>query len=657
MKQVTPLCFALLCVAATGPLQAQEVVRLERGRPHEAELTSDGLHAYAADLDAGQFVYGEAIQHTMDVVVTVYGPDGGEITVVDVTARGPEPFTFTTEAAGAYRIEVTPFERQSGRYTLVLRRAEPVATTPEGKVDQLMAAHDADDRPGGVVAVIRGGEVDFVRVYGLADLTHGVPNTPETLFNIGSVSKQFAGIFFAMMAEEGRLSLDDDVRTYLPELPDLGPTVTLRHLLNHTSGYREVYGILGMQGRSVAGDILRREDAVEVVRNQPALQFAPGSRHLYNSTAYVILTTAAERIAGQPYPDWMAEHVFGPLGMTATRIEREPGEVIPGSAYSYTTTATGAYREDFEAYAYYGATDVYTNVHDLARWLGNFRTSVLGGPGVMRRMQEKSVLANGDTLGYTLGLSLDRHLGLDRIQHGGATGGYRAFLAYYPALDAAVVVLANTGAVNTGAVAEETAAAFFAEHVRPEPPAADPPPGRTVDAALLDAYAGPYWIEGAGRYAVTRDADGLAMRTAGGRTGPLIALDDSTFWFDTWGSVRFHRDRSGAVPRATLRVRGEGDRPMRRLASASTEPNLSTYAGRYFSEEVEAFYTITAADGALTLTHRRLGTIPLQPQAPDVFTGQWPVREVAFEWDEAGRVTGFRATEGRTIGVHFRRQE
>jgi CubicO group peptidase (beta-lactamase class C family) len=610
------------------------------------------------ELGAGQFVYGEATQHTMDVVVTVLGPDGQEVSTVDVTARGPEPFSFTTEAAGTYRIEVTPFERQAGRYALALRRVEPVATAPEGKVDQLMAAHDGADRPGGVVAVIRDGEVAFARAYGLADLAHGVPNTPETLFNIGSVSKQFAGIFFAMMAEEGRLSLDDDVRTYLPELPDLGATVTLRHLLNHTSGYREVYGVLGMQGRSVAGDILRREDAVEVVRNQPALQFAPGSRHLYNSTAYVILTTIAERIAGQPYPDWMAEHVFAPLGMTATRIEREPGEVIPGMAYSYTSTLTGGYREDFEAYAYYGATDVHTNVYDLARWLRNFRTSELGGPGVMRRMVERSVLPHGDarddTLGYTLGLSIDEHLGLDRIAHGGATGGYRAFLAYYPALDAGVAVLANTGAVDAGYIAEETAAAFFAEHARsPSAATVSQPPGRTVTPALLDSYVGSYWVDGWGTLAVTRDAAGLTLRSPSGRTYPLAALDDSTFRSEPRLTVRF-RPRGGGV---TVWVRGEGEFAARRFPAVSPPADPAAYAGRYFSDEIEQFYTVAVEGEGLTVTHRRLGSIPLEAQGPDTFGGRWPAREVAFERDEGGRVTGFRVTEGRTIGVYFRRVE
>ncbi|MEM8560563.1 MAG: serine hydrolase domain-containing protein, partial [Bacteroidota bacterium] len=441
---------ALLALAVlAAPAFAQTPLTI--GAEAEGTLASDGVVPFTIDLEAGQFVYGEADQRTVDVVIDVTGPDGASVERIDQSGRGPEPFTFTTDAAGTYTLTITPFEQQSGAFALTVLRAEPIATTPTGQLDQRMAPFDADDRPGAIVAVIRDGEVDLARTYGQANLAHGLPITRTTRFNIGSVSKQFAGVFFALMAEEGRLTLDDDVRTYLPELPDFGTTVTLRHLLNHTSGYREVYGPLAMTGRTVGGDILDRQDAIDVVVRQPDLQFAPGSRHLYNSTAYVLLTTIAERITEQPYPDWMDAHVFGPLGMTQTTIEREAGDVIPNMARSYTTTERGTFREDFEAYAYYGATDVYTTVDDLAKWMQFLKTGDLGngrgGPGVIARMTEKSVLTNGDTLDYTLGLTVSEHLGLTRYSHGGATGGYRAFLAYYPEIDAGLVMMGNIGAV------------------------------------------------------------------------------------------------------------------------------------------------------------------------------------------------------------------
>lgn len=649
-----PLRFAALAVALAlgGEARAQEAAPLAVGEAVEGTLASGDAHVYRVALDAGQFVYAEATQRSADVVVEVLGPDGGQVDVMDQTARGPEAVVFTTDAAGLYQLRVTPFAAEAGDYALAVRRVEPIATTPEGMLRQRMAAFDGDDRPGGIVAVIRGGEVVHQQAFGMADLAHGLPITRETVFNIGSVAKQFAGIFFAMKAEEGALSIDDDVRQYVPEIPDFGPTVTLRHLLNHTNGYREVYGILGMQGRRVDGDILERRDAIEVVTRQPALQFEPGTWYLYNSTAYVILTTIAERITGQPYPDWMDEHVFGPLGMDDTTIERVAGEVVPNAATSYTITPHGTYRDDFEAYNYYGATDVYTTVDDLARWLRNFRTSELGGPGVMERMKEPMLYPTGDTLTYTLGIGIDRHLGLERISHGGATGGYRAFLSYYPALDAGVVVLANTGAVQTQSIGNATAASFFADRLPDDAGAAPEAAGGPVGIELQDRLAGAYRVPGFGVMTLTSDGDALAMTSTVGWSTSLLALDDSTVGD---GEVRFQV--SPAAGRTLFHLRGRGSMPIERVGPVPQAPDLTAYAGRYFSEEVEAFYTLAVEDGRLVVEHRRLGTLPLRPFAADLFGGAWPLREVVFQRDAAGRVTGFLATDGRTIDVAFERIE
>ena len=660
-KSLFPGITATLLLLTTLTTSAQEVVVIEEGERIEAEIGPSDTLVYVVELEKGSFVYGEAIQHSVDVIVEVIAPHprSRRIDRVDITGRGPDVISFRTWEEGKHLLIVTPFEEGSGRFDLVLHRVEPIATDPEGVVDQMMAAYEGEDRPGGVVAVFREGEVDFVRAYGMADLTHGVPNRPETLFNIGSTSKQFAGIFFAMMAERGELSLDDDVRKYLPELPDFGQTVTLRHLLNHTSGYREVYGPLGLQGRSVAGDILRREDAIQVVQNQPELQFTPGSRHLYNSTGYVLLTTIAERITDMPYPDWMEENVFEPLGMTSTMIEREPGQVMPGAATSYANARHEGYREDFEAYSYYGATDVYTNAADLARWLRNFRTSELGGAGVMRRMLEKSALNNGDTLRYTLGLMLDDHHGVDRIQHGGATGGYRTYLAYYPTLDAGVLVVSNTGTVRVNAVAEKMAEAFF-EEITPIDYADIGELGSLLDSAELAPLFGSYWLDGRGKMEVEYNRYDISLNVNGRRWKILEqSHKDRNLWItsDRDLSILFHPGPDGTVLSATMTREGEGEYPLTRVTPLTEAPDLTPYIGRYFSEEVETFYTLGEEEGVLTLHHRRLEALPLRPEAADHFRTGWPVGEVIFERDRGGRVTGFRVNSGRMLGVHFTRVE
>ncbi|MEM6337999.1 MAG: serine hydrolase domain-containing protein, partial [Bacteroidota bacterium] len=529
---------------------------------------------------------------------------------------------------------------------------EPIATEPAGIVRQLMAPHDGDDRPGGVLAIIRGGEVDFVDAYGMADLTHGVPITRETVFNIGSVSKQFAGIFFAMKAVNDTLDLDGDVRAYMPELPDFGPTVTLRHLLNHTSGYREAYGVLALDGRQATGDILTRRDAIDAVRNQTALQFEPGTRHLYNSTAYVLLTEIAERITDQPYPDWMDDNVFAPLEMTSTTIEREPGEVIPDAAFSYTLTERGTYREDFEAYDYYGATDVYTTVDDLAHWMRNYATGELGGPEVIPQLVEKSVLANGDTLNYALGITRDQHLGRTRYIHGGATGGYRALMMYYPELDAGLVLLANTGLLSLGRIGLTAAEAFFGTA---ETGAETPEPAPvTVNAEKLDAYAGSYFGSGLGLFTFTaNEAGGLSYRTNTGRSGELTALSDTEFELSPGQSFTF----SATGETITYDLGTTGTAQLRRVEPAPRTLDLSPYAGTYYSPEAEARFTIEFENNRLIVRHRRYDPFPLRVLGEDLFRGQFPLTEVVFTRDAAGKISGFTTSSGRMLDVPFERLE
>lgn len=564
--------FLVLSAAA-----AQDTLHLRRGKTVERDLPAGGVHAYTLDLSARQFVYGVAEQQTVDVVITVYDPTGRTVATFDGPARGPEPFQFATETAGRYRIAITPFAREHGRYALTAHRIEAVAGTPAGRVDQIMVGYGGEGAPGGVVAVTRGGALVFARGYGLADLESGVPNTPRTVYHMASVSKQFTAFAVLLLAAEGKLALDDDVRKFIPELHDFGKTITLRHLLTHTSGLRDQWDLWMMSGGRM-DDVIRQSDLLRLIVRQRELNFEPGTEYLYSNTGYMLAATVVERVTGQPFREWMQQHVFTPLDMRATQIYDDHERLVPGRAYSYANASEGGYRKAVLSYANAGATSLFTTAEDLAKWLRNFHTHQVGGVGVWEQLQQRGVLSSGDTLEYALGITIGSHRGLRRIQHGGADAGYRTSLAYYPDIDAGVIALGNVSNFQAGRVATEVAEAFFAERMAAVRPTADSAPER-----------------------------GVLVPTA------------------PWDPPADER---------------------------------ATYAGRYYSAELETAYEVSEDGGRLVARHRRHEDVVLTPKEKDRFEGSAVyLGDVKFTRDAEGAITGMLVTTGRVRNLRFERRQ
>jgi CubicO group peptidase (beta-lactamase class C family) len=526
-------------------------------------------------------------------------------------------------------------------------------------VDSLMVAYDRDDSPGAAVLVFRGDEQLFSRGYGRANLEHRAPITPRTTFHVASVSKQFTAFAIAMLAAQGRLSLDDDVRRHLPELPDFGQPITLRHLLHHTSGLRDQWNLWFLAG-GVPDDVIRQDDLLRLITRQRELNFVPGTAHTYSNTGYTLLAEVVERVTGEDFGRWMETHVFDPLGMTSTQVYDDHRRVVPGRADSYRPARDG-FEKSVLSYANVGATSVFTTTEDLARWLRNFGSAAVGGPEVARMMRTRGVLAGGDTLPYALGVVLGRQRGLDVVFHGGADAGFRSAVTYYPSLDAGVVVLGNVASMDADDVAEAVAEIFFGAQMEPRVVQAEPAPAQlgpivAVDSALLDAYTGTWTWEGMPTVTFAREADRLVM-AVGGSSMPLPAVSDSTFLLgEADFRIAFHRERDGTVSRATLLGRGRSEPVRRVVVYTPTLAELQAYTGRYYSPELETIYTIVLQEGRLLARHRRHGDLPLVAKQANVFSGSpaW-VEHVVFERGADGKVTGMRVSNasGRTRNLRF----
>ena len=536
------------------PLWAQ-TVSIKVGEHVTADLPMQGSHSYMLDVQEGQFIYGIVDQQTVDVVVTIYDPGDAQIARYDNPARGPEPFQFRTSETGRYRLEVTPFREETGMYEIEVRLQQPLAQTPEGKVDQLMAMYD-EDTPGSVVAVVEDGEIIFSKGYGNANLEYRIPNTPSTPYHVASVSKQFTAYAIAMLAHQGKLTLEDDVRTYIPELHDFGETITLRHLANHTSGLRDQWTLWAMSG-GVMDDVIRQEDLFGLIERQEALNFSPGAEYMYSNSGYLLLATVVERVTGEAFGDWMRANIFEPLDMHATQIYDDHERIVEGRAYSYRDGAEGIQKAVL-SYANSGATSLFTTVEDLAKWLRNMHTTTVGAPEVWTQMQERGILANGDTLGYALGIGVGEYRGLRRLQHGGADAGYRTILSYYPEIDAGVIVFSNVASFNMRMSPNRIAEIFFEDHMAPRETANPAEPETSApqkepwkpDTSELEAYTGWYFSpELETYYTIVLDEDQLiAEHRRHGRIA-LSPEEQDTFSGSAWffSDIAFDRDEAGGV--------------------------------------------------------------------------------------------------------------
>jgi CubicO group peptidase (beta-lactamase class C family) len=424
------------------------------------------------------------------------------------------------------------------------------------RVDSIFLALNAPDRPGAAVAVLKDGAIVLERGYGSAQLEHRVPITPATVFHVASVTKQFTAFGIALLAQRGALSLDDEIHVHLPELPDLGQPVTIRQLVHHTSGVRDQWELLAMSGWRL-DDVITKDHILAAMRRQRGLNFEPGSEHLYSNMGYTLLAEIVERAGGKPFPEWMRENVFAPLGMTSTHMHDDHEHVVPGRAYSYRRGQDGEWRNAVLSYANAGATSLFTTVGDLARWLHNFETGTVGGTAAIAQMRQRGVLTNGDTLAYAFAIVRGERRGRTTWSHSGGDAGFRSFVVHLPEERLGVVVLSNDAGSNPGALASAVAELYL-----PAAPALAAPPSRradpetptrsrpSVDDAILASVAGSYYSpELETLYRIVVDDGRLVARHARHGEIRLEAVDRDTWSGSVWffRRVAFTRGEDGSV--------------------------------------------------------------------------------------------------------------
>lgn len=317
-------------------------------------------------------------------------------------------------------------------------------------IDEVFEEYDRTNGPGCVVGVVRAGRLTYSRGYGIGQLDHSIPLSRTSVFYLASVSKQFTAAAIVIAEHEGLLSFDDEIRAHIPEFPDYGRAVTVRHLLHHTSGVRDYLTLMGLAGTPYE-NILSDAAMLSLITRQKELNFDPGSEYLYSNSGYVFLAEIIERATGRSLRDYAEEKIFWPLGMTSTHFHDDRTQVVRNRVFSYDPGPDGSWGTNYLMnFDKVGDGGLYSSIEDLARWDAAFYEDLLGVPDFAARMYTQGLLSTGDTIAYARGLSVGRRRGLRRVSHGGGLMAFRTMIARYPDHGTSVVTLCNVGTANSG---------------------------------------------------------------------------------------------------------------------------------------------------------------------------------------------------------------
>jgi len=624
----------------------------------------DGEIAYEIALDSGRYIAGFVEQEAVDVRIDIIDPKGETLHSFDALNRGRESFYFDTHSSGIYSVKILG---DDGSFQLQIQFNEPIASDPQKRVRQWLQPFNHEGSPGVGVAVFKDSKTQIETYAGMANLSYQIPMGSNTRHNIGSTSKHFTAFGLMLLVEKGVISLTDDVRKYIPELPEFSDTVQVHNLLNHTSGYREFINTVLMMGQHPSTP-LDRKKIIEMIQHQPALQNVPGSEFNYNNTAFSLVAEIIERVSEEPFERYMERAVFLPLEMEHTQYRSNNQQIIPNRSVGYAPAEDNAYQEVTDLGGGMGPGGLYTTLSDFKKWMNHFHDPTLCRPETLKKMMTSDTLPSGKPTTYGYGLFIQEYKGQRYIHHGGADLAHRSHMMYFPEINGAVVVQSN--AANFPAdLPLRIADLYFDDHFTEEAEERDSTEAEPKDSISNYEYELEEFERLCGRYEL-RISPGFILRffieddkmmaqATGQPALELEALSDSTFNIVPVpnASLTFHIEEDGSSDSLTLHQGGH--LKAIRIQWTPDANTLAEYEGTYYSPELETTIQLRHDGDTLELHHYRFPSpFYLEAGQKDRFgstTHFGAFGEVAFHRNEKEEIDGLHASNGRTKGIWFQR--
>ncbi|MET4142966.1 serine hydrolase domain-containing protein [Pedobacter sp. UYP1] len=534
------------------------------------------------------------------------------------------------------------------------------------KIDTIFKLYNHTKGPGAAVAIIRDGQVILKRSYGMANLEYNMPITSTSVFDIASLAKQFTGLAISTLIQERKLAVNDDIRKYLPDVPDFGKTITIGNLLHHTSGLRDFPEALMAAGWNYS-EVCSFEEVMKLVKHQKELDFEPGTKESYSNTGYNLLAAIVEKVTGKSFVEWTGINIFKPLGMNSSQFINYSNIIIPNLATSYygENNDYGKYHDVLTAY---GSSSMYSSLDDLSKWVIHFQAMVHSKNPVYMRMIEGASLNNGEKVNYGYGLRLEERLGLKTIEHTGAWIGYRTNIINFPEQNLSLVILNNAGDNQVGGIyANELINLFFKNNKILNENRVElikNIPTQTLNISLLKKYTGDFMldIDGGVPLSFTIDSGRLVNNNIFGST-ILEAKSDSTFYIakeqaaiifgnsaDGLSHVLTYRNSTTSIKGNRVAVSKKKLKPF--LPGAE---QLKLYTGNYYSEELQATYKVDFVKGELQISHFRRGEFKLIPNKDLENQFKAAIGIIDFYRDKGLQIAGFKLSGSKIVNMRFRK--
>lgn len=654
------LSILLLLLTPIGLIQAQvEKGELFKGKLTSSEITTADKHQYHINLEKDQFVFLKLMQQGIDLKVTTYNTLGEKLEDFDSPnyRNGYELFTLASNKKGKYRIEVESIDEKehTGTYELLLQSIKPKAVSQNEQVDELFTVWDTNNTPGAAVAIVKDGAIIYKKGYGMSNLEYDIPISPSSIFHIASISKQFTVFSILLLEKQGKLSLDDDIRKYIPEVPDFGKTITLKHLASHTSGLRDQWNLLSLAGWRM-DDVITKEHILKLVSKQKELNFNPGDEYAYCNTGFTLLAEVVSRISDMSFAEFTEANIFEPLQMSNTLFYDDHEKIVKNRTYSYSSDA-GGYKKSVLNFANVGATSLFTTVEDLSLWSMNFSNMTVGDASIFNTMKTPAILNNGKAFGGALGQFIGKYKGLNEIQHGGADAGYRSYLTRFPDQNFAVIVFSNSAEFNSGSMAHKVVDIYLKDKIKTEDKKEEVKEESTSETIAIDqntaaTYVGDFELQ-PGFIITISTNDGQLFGLATGQ--PQVSLTPiSSTEYKVEGvdaKIEFIPNGGKNIEHIKLHQGGQIMEAPRVVPFDKSSMNLADFSGEYYSQELSTTYYFTSVDDTIIVKHSRLSDVSLTPAKKDMFTGNFG--QIEFVRDANDTITGFKVSNGRVRNLLF----